>query len=189
MSDPTPDQTATPPPASAPKSPGLKVNFSRCETPLAIRHVESHLIFGPLARHFPAAWVALVLSAIFVAVLFATSKSTSDSMDLVVMLPGLGVIWLLTRATLRQQAACLWAFSKGSLAVLSLMVLPMALGLWLRDGRTDLRPVVFLIFIWFPALEFIPRITPHQRYLTLARLALSIPLVIEIIQDPRNTWN
>lgn len=53
---------------------------------------------------------------------------------------------------------------------------------------TDLRPIIFLIFIWFPALDFIPRVTPHQRYLTLARLALSISLVIEIIQDPRNTW-
>jgi hypothetical protein len=185
MSDPTPDPSAAP----APKFLGLKINFAKFETPLAIRHVESHLIFGALARHFPAGWVALVLAVVFVAVLFATSKSFWDSMNLVIMLPGFFFIWLLTRATLRQQAAFLWMVTKLCLVFFALIVLPMGLGLWLRDGRTDLRPVVFLFLIWFPALEFIPRITPYQRYLTLARFALSIPFVIEIIQDPRNTWS
>lgn len=178
----------TTPPASKLKPLGLKVNFSKFETPLAIRQVESHLIFGPLARHFPAAWIALVLGAVFLAVMFYTSKSTRDSMSLVMILPGFLCLWLLTRATLRQQATFLWFICKGCLGVISLITLPMLLGLWLRDNRTDLRPVIFLFLIWFPALEFIPRLTPYQRYLTLARLALSIPFVIEIINDPRNTW-
>jgi hypothetical protein len=36
----------------------LKIDGSNFETPLTIRHVESHLIFGPLSRHFPVAYVA-----------------------------------------------------------------------------------------------------------------------------------
>ncbi len=106
-------------------------------------------------------------------------------MNLVLILPGFFCLWLLTRATLRQQAAFLWMICKGCLGVISLITLPMLLGLWLRDNRTDLRPVVFLFLIWFPAPEFIPRITPYQRFLTLARFALSIPFVIEIINDSR----
>lgn len=186
MSDPIPDQAVTPSPAPKRKSPGL--NFQRFETPLAIRHVESHLIFGPLSRHFPAGWVALVLGAVFFALMFYTSKSARDSMSLVMILPGFLCLWLLTHATLRQQAAFLWFICKGCLGVISLITLPMLLGLWLRDNRTDLRPVIFLFLIWFPSWEFIPRVTPYQRYLTLVRLALSIPFVIEIINDPRNTW-
>ncbi len=165
------------------------MNIQRFETPLAIRHVESHLIFGPLSRHFPAAWLALVLAAAFCVVMFYTSKSASDYGTIPGMLFGLFALWMLTRATLRQQATFLWSICKGLLAVVSLITLPMLVGLWLRDNRTDLRPVVFMFLIWFPALEFIPRITPYQRYLTIARLGLSIPFVIEIINDPRNTWS
>ncbi len=38
----------------------LKINGSKFETPLTIRHVESHLIFGPLSRYFAVAYLALI---------------------------------------------------------------------------------------------------------------------------------
>jgi uncharacterized membrane protein len=42
----------------------IKINASRIETPLATRHVESHLIFGPLARHLPLAYVLLAIGVL-----------------------------------------------------------------------------------------------------------------------------
>ena len=187
VSDLIPKETGGPPLDS--KSLTQIFKFSKFETPLVIRQVESHLVFGPLARHFPSGWIAFTLAVVFLAVMVATSKSVWDSLTLLMALPALFYLWLLTRTTRRQQAAVLWVMTKSSLGIFALLVVPMALGLWLRDNRSDLRPVVFLFLIWFPALEFIPNITPHQRYLTLARLGLSVPFVIEIIKDPRNTWS
>ena len=41
--------------------PALKFNFGKFETPLTIKQVETHLIFGPLARHVSFAWLVLGL--------------------------------------------------------------------------------------------------------------------------------
>ncbi len=41
--------------------PALKFNFGRFETPLTIKQVETHLIFGPLSRRFSIAWLVLGL--------------------------------------------------------------------------------------------------------------------------------
>jgi len=37
----------------------IKVNGAKLETPFTIRQVESHLIFGPISRHVPTAYLAL----------------------------------------------------------------------------------------------------------------------------------
>jgi hypothetical protein len=37
----------------------IKINGAKLETPFTIRQVESHLIFGPISRHIPAAYIAL----------------------------------------------------------------------------------------------------------------------------------
>jgi hypothetical protein len=52
----------------------LKVSAAKLETPTAIRHVESHLIFGPLSLHFPLAHVAVVLIVASLTVTVVTTK-------------------------------------------------------------------------------------------------------------------
>jgi hypothetical protein len=53
----------------------------------------------------------------------------------------------------------------------------------LRLGRQVIkrRSLLFLGLLWLPGLECLPRLTPHQRYLTLARF-LSIPCVLDVIK-------
>ena len=98
--------------------------------------------------------------------------------DMAASMPGLVfavfILWTLSQASLRQQAVFLWMVSKFVLALICIMILPMCFVLWLHENRTDLRPVALLALFWLPVLEFITQVTPYQRYLTMARLVLSI---------------
>jgi hypothetical protein len=38
----------------------IKLNGEQFETPVTIKQVETHLIFGPLSRHFPTAYVFFI---------------------------------------------------------------------------------------------------------------------------------
>jgi hypothetical protein len=42
--------------------------------------------------------------------------------------------------------------------------------------------------IWIPGLEFVPKITPQQRYLTLARIALSLPCIYFGVESGNWHW-
>jgi hypothetical protein len=39
---------------------GVKTTAAKLETPFTIRQVETHLVFGPLSRHLPFAYLILV---------------------------------------------------------------------------------------------------------------------------------
>jgi hypothetical protein len=53
----------------------IKIDTSQIETPFTIQHVESHLIFGPIARHVPLACLVFgIAGASLVGGLFTTSK-------------------------------------------------------------------------------------------------------------------
>jgi hypothetical protein len=47
---------------------------------------------------------------------------------------------------------------------------------WLTK-QPDALPVWGLGLVWFPGLEYIPRLTEHQKFITLARIILSLPLI------------
>ena len=76
-----------------------------------------------------------------------------------------------------------WIATKLILAVVCINVIPLCLGLWLANQNLAARPFFFLGLLWLPGLEFIPRLTPQQRYLTLARLFLSVPCVLDIVRQ------
>ena len=53
----------------------LKIDGSKFEAPLTIRQIESHLIFGPLSRHFPVAYVVAVCGVLKLAVDFLNTAA------------------------------------------------------------------------------------------------------------------
>jgi hypothetical protein len=122
------------------------------ETPFLLRHVESHLIFGPLSRIPPAAGRVIL---------------PTNSL----------VTWLgLRRLTPRQQAILGWIATQIMLGLFSFLALTALVPMKLMQGSPDVWSLLFLALVWMRSIEFLPQVTPHQRYVTLARLALSIPL-------------
>jgi len=53
-------------------------------------------------------------------------------------------------------------------------------------GSPDAIHVTLLALIWFPGIEFIPRLTERQKYITMARIAVTIPLLI--LWHRTGTW-
>jgi hypothetical protein len=163
--------------------PRVRSRFARLETPFRVRQVEAHLIFGFCARHLPIILIAAsVLTVAYVGLLIwagingehlGTGAGTAG-------LAGAGIATL-CRASYRQQAIMAWLATKLILAIICLNLIPIALCLWLAQDRLVWRSVFFLSLVWLPGPEFSSRLVSVQRYLTLARLVLSVPLVLAII--------
>jgi hypothetical protein len=172
----------------------LKIDGSKFETPFTIRHVESHLIFGPLSRHFPVAYLAVVGGVLKVlgdvSKRYAPSaqrlgEAIEDIIVWVVLTP-----FILFRMTRRQQAIIAWGATKFGVGFAAFIMMTVGTGTsYQSDQPRDALVFFFLGLIWLPSLEFIPQLTPHQKYITLARLVLSVPLVTIGVQGGNWHWS
>ncbi len=54
--------------------------------------------------------------------------------------------------------------------------------------QSDEIPNVLLGLVWVPWLEFVPTVTPRLKYVTLARVVLTIPLVFRGVQTGYWHW-
>jgi hypothetical protein len=173
-----------------PKKNKFKVNGAKFETPFMIRQVETHLVFGPLSRHFPVAYVifagaVLSLVAGFLAVHESVGQYIGSIIDkLIYLLFPL----LLLKMTLRQQAIIGWMAVKFALGIAAFMMATVGAGASFQRGQADAWPNLVLGLVWIPGVEFIPRITPHQRYVTLARIVLSIPCIYFGVKSGNWHW-
>ena len=168
----------------------IKVNGAKFETPLMVRQVESHLIFGPLSRHVPLAYLALGFAVLsLIAGFFATGKPMGQYVGSILdKLIFLAVPLLLLRITYRQQAIVGWIAVKLTMGIVAFMFATIGAGVSFQRGQADAWPNLFLGLIWIPGVEFIPRVTPHQRYVTLARIALSVPCIYYGIKSGNWHW-
>jgi hypothetical protein len=168
----------------------IKAKAARLETPLLVRHVESHLIFGPLSRHFPLAYLALGIALVSLVVgFFATDKSMGQYLGSIVdMLIFLVVPLLLLRMTYRQQAIIGWIAVKLALGFAAFIMVTVGAGMSFQNHQADAWPNLFLGLIWIPGLEFIPKVTPHQRNVTLARVVLSLPCIYFGVKSGNWHW-
>jgi hypothetical protein len=157
----------------------IKISASRIETPFTIRQVETHLVFGPIARYLPFAYLLLgggILSLI--AGFFATQKSLGQYIGSIldkVFFLIMPVLFL--RMSNRQQAIIGWIAVKCAMGLAAFMMATVGACVSFQHGYADAWPNLFLGLIWIPGVEFIPKVTPYQRYVTLARIGLSIPCI------------
>jgi hypothetical protein len=162
---------------------------ARLETPFALRHVESHLVFGFFARRFP--FVYVILSAMLVGIgstlldLLALGQhpppDTFDRISAGMVLPGLLLaVWVAfasRRLSWRQQAILGWWITKIMLGVFSFMLFFAGALVGFFRGDPDAWLFLALVILWVPSVEFLPKVTPRQRYLTLARLVVTTLLL------------
>ena len=147
------------------------------ETPWLRNHVEGHLFFGPLAKGFPLGWILIALFTAYYIRAFVTAErslllnfiANLDKLFFIIV-----AIYLLKQPTYIQAAIgwCVAKFAGGLIAFGSLI----AGGLvgFLR-GQPDAAHITLLAIIWFPCIEFIPKFTEQQKYITIGRILISIP--------------
>lgn len=139
------------------------------DTPWTSYQTETHLVFGPLSRHLPFAYVMAV--AVGLLLLDAIINKSTE------LLPCIALVYpvnFLFRLPLRRQAIVGWIFTKCFFGLVSavfvLVIAPMRFS---EHGR-DAWLLLCLGLIWLPHLEFIRVITPYQRFLTAARVAATV---------------
>jgi hypothetical protein len=169
----------------------IKIKASQLETPFMIQQVETHLVFGPLSRHLPLAYAVLIIGlASLVAGLLAKSKSLGQrfgsTLDKLLFLT---VPFLLLSMTKRQQAIVGWIATKIGTGFAAFLMATVGSGISFQHGYADAWPNLFLGLIWIPSIEFIPRVTPHQRYVTLARILFSIPCIYFGVRSGNWHWS
>jgi hypothetical protein len=172
------------------QSSNFKVKSEWLETPFLIRQVESHLVFGPLSRYFPTGYVMLFCAASSLCLgVVATHKPIAQYIGSIAdKLIFLFVPFILLRMTLRQQAIVGWMAVKGALGITGILCATVGAGVSFSRHQADALPNLFLGLIWIPGIEFIPRVTPHQRYVSIARVILSVPCIYFGIKSGNWHW-
>jgi len=157
----------------------VKIDASQFETPLTIRHVETHLVFAPLAKHLSFGYVLLLAGIIgLVAGCLATQKPMLQYFGSILdKLVFLIIPFVFLQMSKRHQAIIGWLSVKVAFGLAAFIMATAGAGVSFRDGKSDAWVFLALGLIWFPGLEFIPKLTPHQRFITLARLVLTTPCV------------
>lgn len=163
---------------------------AKIEEPGLIRHVESHMVFGPLSRHFGFGYVALVGAILsFVGGFFATHLPPAQYFgSLLDKLVFLALPLMILTWTPRQQAIVGWIAFKITLGLGAFFMATVGAGESFKLGKSDAWPLLLLGLLWIPGIEFIPKITPHQRYVTLARIVLSIPCIYFGVKSGNWHW-
>ncbi len=150
-------------------------------SPWLRQQVETHLFFGLVVRKLNLAWVVLGIGVLSVLYAFATSKlpiaALLASQFQIIVGTAVAAYWLFNVSRI-PQAVVGWIVFKGALGVAALLMMTFGAFMSHVKGQSDEVPNLLLGAVWVPWPEFIPTVTPHQKYVTLARIILTIPLTI-----------
>jgi hypothetical protein len=133
------------------------------KSPLIIRHIETHLVYGPIYRETGLGkWLYKIL------IFFLFGKS-------------------LSRYGFKERIVVSFIILKGVLGFLAFIFLICSPFLYIM-GAPDALADGLLGLIWLPGIEFIPKITPKQKYITLSRIILTIPCIYMGINSGNWGW-
>jgi hypothetical protein len=170
----------------------LKLNkdfLSMLDAPWLKKQVETHLVFGFCSRQVPFALLYMAACVIYIIYNVMTSNDSvlnhilNNSEFLFFIIGGL----YLLKLPQYYQAAIGWWTIKGLLALCCPVVI-IGYGLvGFFKGSPDAIHITLMMLIWVPSLEFVPSLTEKQKYITIARVIVSIPLLI--LWYRTGTWN
>ena len=159
------------------------------EAPWLKKQIETHLVFGLCSRKVPLGLLFIAICVMYIFHDVFTSKESfvkqlwNDSEYLVFIIGGIYML----KIPKYHQAALGWWTTKGSLVLICMAgIVNYGLVGFFR-GSPDAMHVTLMAVIWFPSLEFIPSLTEKQKYLTIARIVVSIPLLI--LWHRTGTWS
>jgi hypothetical protein len=149
---------------------------SYTQSPWVLRQVESHLILGPLSRCLSVAYVLLACAIALLGGLCYFHRLSGLNLGSVIALGAASVVF--GQETRLRQAVLAFYALKITIGVCVFAFLIAALG-QLQHDRTAAWLYFALAVIWVPGPEFVPVITPHQKYITIARLLLSLGVIAQ----------
>lgn len=155
-----------------------------------LRHqVQTHLVFGPLSRRLSFGWVWLAVALLYgLSIFSARSWPVAVERAFVTALLVFLCRFYVQRMPRYRQAALGWWITKAVLALVSFLTLLIGGLVGFFRGQPDAAHLTLLALIWFPSLEFVPSLINHQRFITIGRILLSVPIAYLGAQAGRWTW-
>jgi hypothetical protein len=153
-----------------------KYMFEMLESPWLRRQVETHLIFGPLSRSLSFGWILLFIFGIYFLTTFLGHLSAVDIAEGITRLFFVLIALFFLKMPRYHQAALGWCIIKSVLALVSFIMLIVGGLIGFLRGQPDAMHLTLLSLIWFPSLEFIPKLVENQKFITIGRIPLSIPI-------------
>jgi hypothetical protein len=151
--------------------------YEMLESPWLRKQVETHLIFGPLSKSLSFGWIFLFIIVVYFLTNFSGRLSAPKIAE------GISTLFVVVFAAVLffkmpryHQAALGWCIIKFVLALVSFILLIIGGLIGFLRGQPDAVHLTLLSLIWFPSLEFIPKLAENQKFITAGRIALTIPI-------------
>ena len=154
------------------------------DTPWIHKQVDSHIIFGFLANQIKLRYILIPMLCIMSILLMLEDLLQS----LFIIAPFLVAINLLKKTNRFTRLASGWLVTKFTITIVSFLFIIVAFPNSLKENQSDAIPNLLLGLLWFPLLEFFPKITKNQKYLTICRLILTVPIVYLGIRSGQWHW-
>jgi len=154
--------------------------FSAWEFPRLRQQVETHLVFGFFSKYLGLGWLIIAVGALILLSGFLNIKAGGfklvDSLQTGIIMLFCG-IYSVKKMTRYHQALIGWISIKTALGIAAFVCMTVGSIVSLANKQSDALANFLLGLIWLPGIEFIPRIAPFQKWVTVSRLLLSIPVV------------
>jgi hypothetical protein len=160
--------------------------FGGWEFPRLRQQVETHLVFGFFSKYLGLGWLIIIAGALILLSGFLNIKAGGfklvDSLQTGIILLFCG-IYSVKKMTRYHQAMGGWISVKIAMSIAAFLCMTVGSVVSLANKQSDALANFFLGLIWLPGIEFIPRIAPFQKWVTVSRLLLSIPVIYMGIQN------
>lgn len=153
-----------------------KDSLAMLEEPWLKKQIETHLFFGFCARALPLALLWIIFCSIALLYSFLSGRLALSALIQYLFFIFVGFI-LLKLPKYHQAAIGWWSVKVASFFLcLGFLVVGGLVGFF--RGNTDAIHLTLLGLVWFPGPEFISSITEKQKYLTIGRILITIPIAI-----------
>lgn len=147
------------------------------ETEWIRKHVENHLVLGFCVEKFPFGilFIIIIVAPLLVSVSLQgqfIEQLWSNLDKLFFLLVG----FYLLAFPRYHQAAIGWSIVKFTGFTLCFIMLIAGGLVGFFRNQPDAIHLTLLAILWFPGIEFIPRYTTKQKYITIGRLILTLPI-------------
>ena len=141
---------------------------------------KNHLVFSYFYRSISLAYTyGAILIVILIYGAFTTDANlftyTIDNTDTILILAL--CVFVFSKLTCQQQARIGWVFFKLTMLLFATLMATVGFFSSYSNGKSDAFPNLFTGLVWLPSIELIPRLQPYQKYISVARIVLTIPCV------------
>ena len=150
------------------------------DSPWLHNQVKTHLFFGEIkGKYF---YLLAMLAYVFLCFMFLVPHEKTDIFA-VLMEPRVAIFSLVVVLVIiignYKTNALFWAAIKFAALFGSFICILCGSINLLRGDPADFE-LIFLGILWFPSFEFINRLTQKQKFITLTRVLLSVPIILNL---------